>query len=188
MDIPLNWGRSFRTWSPHVLRNPKMPLQSPRSEPLITHCVRSMAGTATKTENPEPSVAGVLSTYPPRVRTKLLRLRALLLDTAKRIDGVGLITETLKWGEPAYLTNATKSGTTIRFGWKAATPGHLFVFFNCQTTLVDTFRTVFPELEYQANRAIILSVSGKLPNDTLRECFTAALTYHKRKHSRRKKG
>jgi len=130
-------------------------------------------------------VARVLDSYPPKVRNKLLRLRRLLLDTAARIDGVGPILETLKWGEPAYLTNATRSGSTIRFGWKPKAPDRFFILFNCQTTLVDTFRTMFPELEYQANRAIVLSTHAKLPTDALRECFAAALTYHKRKSSQR---
>jgi hypothetical protein len=110
-----------------------------------------------------------------------------LIDTASTTAGVGPITETLKWGEPAYLTNATRSGSTIRLGWRAATPDHFAIFFNCQTTLVDTFRTVFPELEYEANRAIVLSASETLPTETLRECFAAALTYHKRRISRRKR-
>jgi hypothetical protein len=30
--------------------------------------------------------------------------------------GVGALHETLKWGQPAYLTPETRSGTTLRLG------------------------------------------------------------------------
>ena len=131
----------------------------------------------------DPHVAAAFEAYPPKIRAKLLRLRKLILDTARRTDGVGPVTETLKWGEPAYLTEATKSGSTIRLGWKQKTPGQLGIYFNCNTTLVDTFRTLFPELAYEGNRAIVFQANDTLPVDDLCECFAAALTYHMRKRS-----
>ncbi len=134
----------------------------------------------------DPRVAAVFDNYPPKVRAKLLRLRKLILDTAAITDGVGPITETLKWGEPAYLTEVTKSGSTIRLGWKPKSPNQLSIYFNCNTTLVDTFRSLFPELEYEGNRAIVFAATDKLPQDDLCECFAAALTYHKRKTSQAK--
>jgi hypothetical protein len=147
----------------------------------------SMAAGSTKIGDPPPAVARVFGGYPPKARAKLLRLRRVLMDTASGIEAVGPITETLKWGEPAYLTQRTGSGSTVRLAWKAATPDHLYVFFNCQTTLVDTFRTLFPELEYEGDRAIVLSAKQTLPMAELRECFAAALTYHKRKALQRRK-
>ncbi|MEQ8859962.1 MAG: DUF1801 domain-containing protein [Pseudomonadales bacterium] len=131
-----------------------------------------------------PAVAVVYETFPARARSTLLGLRKLLIDTAERMDGVGPITETVKWGEPAYLTEATGSGTTVRLGWKASTPDCVYVYVHCQTTLIDDFRTMFPELEYQGNRAIVLPLKDPLPADVLRECFAQALTYHQRKPSR----
>ena len=52
---------------------------------------------------------------------RLMTLRALIFDVAAKTDGVGALDETLKWGEPAYLTRS-KSGSTIRLGWKASAP------------------------------------------------------------------
>ena len=64
---------------------------------------------------PAPAnVQAVLDALPAAPRAYLGKLRALILATAAKTPGVGPLTETLKWGEPAYLTNATKSGTTIR--------------------------------------------------------------------------
>ena len=44
------------------------------------------------------------------------------MKTAASTDGGGPIEETLKWGDPAYVTSATKSGSTIRVVWKKARP------------------------------------------------------------------
>lgn len=43
-------------------------------------------------------------------------MRRLIVATAAETSGVGPLTEMLKWGEPAYLTEATVSGSTIRLG------------------------------------------------------------------------
>jgi hypothetical protein len=62
-------------------------------------------------------VAAAFSIFPAGVRARLLEVRELIFETAADIKGVGPLTETLKWGEPAYLTQATGSGSTIRLGW-----------------------------------------------------------------------
>ncbi|WP_339613958.1 DUF1801 domain-containing protein [uncultured Parvibaculum sp.] len=126
-------------------------------------------------------VAAVFDDYPAFVRERLLQVRRLIFRTAAETDGVGPLTETLKWGEPAYLTEASGSGTTIRLGVPRAMEGRCAVFVNCRTTLVDTFRSQFPEaFEYQGNRAILLNVSGPLPKEPLAICLSMALTYHRR--------
>jgi hypothetical protein len=59
-------------------------------------------------------VASRFKAYPPGLRARLLTLRALVFDTAARTEGVGRLTETLKWGQPSYLTEETGSGSTVR--------------------------------------------------------------------------
>jgi hypothetical protein len=112
---------------------------------------------------PSPAVHQVFLSYPPGIRAKLVQLRERILTTASSIDAVGPVTETLKWGEPAYLTEQSKSGSTIRIGWKAAAPTQYAVYFNCQTSLVDTFRTLFPELNFVGSRALVLDEADELP-------------------------
>ncbi len=114
----------------------------------------------------------------------MMALRRLILETAAATDGVGPITETLKWGEPAYLTSASKSGSTIRIGWKTSAPGRYAMYFSCQTNLVDTFRALFPEaLNFRGNRGIVFEESDAVPRDALAVCIAAALTYHRNKKS-----
>jgi hypothetical protein len=126
-------------------------------------------------------VATAFSAMPRTARRKALALRRLILDTAGRVEDVGELTETLKWGEPAYLTEQSRSGSTIRIGWSAKRPDHVGLYFNCRTTLVDTFRSRFPELEFEGNRALLLPLKSALPGPALRACIESALTYHRAK-------
>src|SRR4051812_46514895 len=68
------------------------------------------------------AVAAVFNAYPKPLQAKLLALRRLILDTANATKGVGALEETLKWGQPSYLTAATKSGSTIRIDQVKAVP------------------------------------------------------------------
>jgi hypothetical protein len=104
-------------------------------------------------------IAAVLAGYPEAARAQANRLATLIRHEAARID-VGPLTETLKWGEPAFLTEATKSGTTIRMAWKPKAPDVLQMLVGCQTSLVDTWRDRFPELRYAGNRAVLLALDA----------------------------
>jgi hypothetical protein len=112
---------------------------------------------------------------------RLMEVRRLILETARTLAGVGPLTETLKWGEPAYLTAATGSGSTVRLGCVKSSASVCAVLFNCNTNLVETFRTHFPDaFGYEKNRAILLPVAGPFPEAPLAICLSMALTYHVR--------
>lgn len=140
-------------------------------------------------EGAPPEVAAAFDGYPPELRTRLLELRRLVLQTAAATPGVGRIEEALKWGEPAYLTPETKSGSTVRIGPRRDDPRAYAVFFNCQTTLVETFRTWFPTgLRFDGNRAIVFDLDDPLPEEAVSECVAAALTYHTRRRKEARNG
>jgi uncharacterized protein DUF1801 len=124
------------------------------------------------------AVDAVFDAYPKPVKARLLALRRLILDTAKITKGVGSIEETLKWGQPSYLTPETRSGSTVRIDQVKAEPGQYAVYFHCQTNLVETFRELYPELRYGGNRCILLDAAKKVPEAELRHCVALALTYH----------
>jgi hypothetical protein len=131
-------------------------------------------------------VAAVFAAYPPKFRRKLLSLRKPILETAKWTEGVGEIEETLKWGEPAYLTSKTRSGSTIRIAWKQSAPTRYALYFHCQTNLVETFRGLFPDcLKFDGNRCIFFHEDDEVPTEQLSFCIAAALTYHRTKDSLR---
>jgi hypothetical protein len=128
------------------------------------------------------AVAAAFDAYPPEARSRLMSLRELVFKTAAATDGVGELEEALKWGEPAYLTSKTKSGSTIRIAWKKSAPTQYAMYFNCQTDLVETFRTLFPsDFRFEGNRAIAFDTDARVPTASLVFCIAAALTYHLRK-------
>ncbi len=124
-------------------------------------------------------VEKTFKSYPAAIRKKLMALRELIYKTSANTPGVGALEETLKWGEPAYLTSKTKSGSTIRIAWKNSQPLEYAMYFNCQTNLIETFRTLFPdEFRFEGNRAIVFHEDDEVPLDSLGFCIAAALTYH----------
>ena len=119
------------------------------------------------------------NSYPKHIRPKMESLRNLIYEAAKTTDGVGEIEETLKWGEPAFLTSKTKSGTTIRIDWKPKTPHQIGIYVSCNTNLISTFRMLFADdLKFEKNRAIILPVVKPIPKKQLLLCIKMALRYH----------
>ena len=104
-----------------------------------------------KIEN--PAVARIFDNYPEPIRKKMMRLRQLVLDRASETEGVDMLEETLKWGEPSYLA---EGGSTIRVDWKDREPDQHAMYFNCNTSLVDTFKALYGDVfTFEANRAIV---------------------------------
>ena len=129
-----------------------------------------------------PDVARVFKTYPAPMRRRLMRLRQLIFDTAARLD-VGRLDETLRWGEPAYVTT-TGSGSTIRIDRRRKDPTQYAMYFHCRTSLVDNFHAAFPgTFTFEGNRAIVFDEGDRVPVAELAVCISTALTYH-RKRSR----
>jgi hypothetical protein len=125
---------------------------------------------------------GALRAHPKAIRPKLAALRRLILDTAKTTEGVGAIEETLKWGQPSFVTSETGSGSTIRIDAVKSDPKRYAMYFHCQTNLVAAFRQLYPkEFAYEGNRAILFDVDTSVADKPLRHCIALALTYHARK-------
>ncbi|MEP6434881.1 MAG: DUF1801 domain-containing protein, partial [Lentilitoribacter sp.] len=67
------------------------------------------------------------------VEKRLLEIRLLIFELAELDDQIGKITETLKWGEPSYLTEQSKSGTTIRLSKVKDEANYCGIYVHCQT-------------------------------------------------------
>jgi hypothetical protein len=128
----------------------------------------------------DPRVQSVFDNYPPKIQQKMKNLRTLIIETAKKTEGLILLEETVKWGEPSYLT---KNGSTIRIDWKAKTPDQYAMYFQCTSKLVPTFKMMYQNMfRFQGSRALIFHLEESVPTKELEACITAALTYHKVKH------
>jgi hypothetical protein len=145
---------------------------------------RSKTGRKSDAGFTDPAVEAVFAGYPARTKSRLLELRRLILETAAKTPGVGTLDETLKWGQPSYLTDETRSGSTIRIDrvrpGAGADKERYALYVHCQTTLVSTFRRLYrDELSFGGNRSILLDADRPLPKAALRHCIALALTYHR---------
>lgn len=124
----------------------------------------------------DPRVNEVFANYPDFVRDKLQKLRELVIETAEETESITIMEETLKWGEPSFIT---KNGSTLRMDWKEKTPNQYAMYFQCTSRLVDTFRLVFDhKFQFEGKRAIVFQLNEKIPELELKECIKASLIYH----------
>lgn len=124
-------------------------------------------------------VQAVVDRYADVTREKLLALRAAILAVARE-ESVGPIEETLKWGQPAYLTQSG-AGTTIRIDRDETHGGAVALYVNCQSSLVGEWRERFPAMTFGGERSLHLALDADLADPQLRMCIADALTYHRRK-------
>ena len=128
----------------------------------------------------DPNVEAAFAALPEPGRRGLLALRRLIFQTAAETPEAGRLEETLKWGQPAYLTPDTKAGSTIRLGLPKE--GGFALYAHCQTTIISDFRSLFPDdFAFEANRAVHFEDERSIEPDKLSLLIRSALTYHLRK-------
>lgn len=127
-----------------------------------------------------PEVAKTFDAFPKEIRTSLLKLRQLIISVGNKLDHIGKVEESLKWGEPSYSTIA---GSPVRLGWKKDDPETYALYFHCQSKLVSVFRELYPQtFTFEGNRAIVFQKGDRLPQKQLKHCLELALTYHRWKN------
>ncbi|MDQ2089767.1 DUF1801 domain-containing protein [Marimonas arenosa] len=126
-----------------------------------------------------PDVEAAFAAFPASARAGGLALRDLVFEVAARTPEAGPISEDLRWGEPAYLTAQTRSGTTIRIG--APKTGGYGLFVNCRTSLIEEFREMAPHLRFDGRRGVLFADRDRPDRVALAMLIRAALTYHLRK-------
>ena len=113
----------------------------------------------------------------PEARKGLMVLRQLIFETASELPQVGRIEEALRWGQPAYLTPETKSGSTIRLGIPKGARFGLFV--HCQSRIIPEYIATFPAWDrIEGTRALLFDHPNEI--EPLRHgwLIKRALTYH----------
>lgn len=128
-----------------------------------------------------PEVAATVAIWPDPAQRAFHGIRAIIHQAAAAVPQVGLLTETLKWGEPAWLTAASGSGTTLRIGWKSARPDRIAVLVNCRTGLIATLRDIYPDsFHYEGSRAACVALDAPLPDQAIDHFARLAQSYHRR--------
>ena len=125
---------------------------------------------------PQP-VRTVIDTYPVSARSGILVLRHLIYLVAKELPQVGKIEETLRWGQPAYLTTETKAGSTLRLGLHKQ--ARFALFAHCQTRIIADYAQAFPGWDrIDGNRAVLFDDKAQIEPERLSHLIRHALTYH----------
>ena len=129
----------------------------------------------TKKDALPKEVTKAFEAMPLGIADVLREARLDILRAAKTTEGVGPLIETLKWGEPAYLTEAPKTGTTLRL---SQIRGRAAVMVPCSTTIIEDARAIFGDLaELSGKRGLILGGDRQVFDYIV----DAALSYHIRK-------
>ena len=123
------------------------------------------------------AVKAAFNRFPTSHKAQLLQLRDMILATGDALNLPEGIEETLKWGEPSYLPNKPKLGSTIRIS--QFDDNNVGLYFNSPTMLVENFRSMYGDkLSYSKNRAIVFSTKSPLPENIIANCTRMALRYH----------
>jgi Domain of unknown function (DU1801) len=131
------------------------------------------------------AVAVAFEAFAPAQRETLHALRNLILDTVSQNAQIGTLEESLKWGEPAYRPKGNRIGTTVRLGISPKAPQACAIFVNCKTSLMATFRDLYPDaFDFEGDRALILAAGSPIPVDAVSHCVSLALTYHAQKRQK----
>jgi hypothetical protein len=110
-------------------------------------------------------------------RRGLLALRTLIFNIATELPSVGRVEEALRWGQPAYLTPDSKSGSTLRLGVPKGARFGMFV--HCQSRLIPEYLVTFPAWDrVEGTRAVVFDHPDEV--EPLRHgwLIKRALTYH----------
>ncbi len=127
-------------------------------------------------------VAAYFAKCPPPARAHLLQLRSMAMDLAEEDPRIGPLLETLKWGEPSYLTSKTRAGTTLRLAFYKKRSNTIGVFFNCRTRLAGRIKELYPShFNHDGNRGLLFDTRESLPAEDLKACLALILTYHVQK-------
>ena len=127
----------------------------------------------------DKNITRIIESYPLEASDYARKVRRLIHSVGAR-EGFSDVQESLKWGEPSF---SVPGGSPFRMDWKEDDSGRFQIYFNCRTSLVDTFRTVYSSvLDFEGTRAIKLSLTEPIPSATLEHCFALAMNYHRLKN------
>ena len=125
----------------------------------------------------DDKVKAAYAAFPPDALAMCMTLRDLIFSVARDNPEVGEIEETLKWGQPSYLTSQTKAGSTLRIGM--AKQGGAALFAHCATDIISTYASTFPGTDLiEGNRAVIFTSPDSIVPERLRLLIYHGLTYH----------
>jgi len=125
---------------------------------------------------PPRDVAAVFDAQPDLTAQGMALLRRLIIGTAQADPPIGPLSETLKWGQPAYRPLRPRTGTTLRVGKHKDAAFALFA--PCRTNVIDTHAQRCGDTDpTDGNRAILFHSLEDIDSTRLRPTILYALMY-----------
>lgn len=123
-----------------------------------------------------PEVRAAFDAAPPDAQRGMLCLRDLIYTVAADLPEIGNLTETLRWGQPAYVTSK-RAGASLRLGIPKS--GGFALYTHCQTSLIADFTTAFPNMDkVEGTRAIHFTDATQIDPSRHGMLVNSILTYH----------
>jgi hypothetical protein len=146
-----------------------------------------MCDTADMDDLPAP-LKDVFDTWPENAARMARHCRTLFLEAARAVDA-GPLSESLKWGQPAWRPAQARVGSTLRIGWNAETPGQLALFVDCKTDLATRMRAIHPDLAgNDGRRRLALDLAAPVPRRAVSHLAEMTFTYHRTRRQIRPAG
>lgn len=128
-----------------------------------------------------PDLLATFAHWPNAAQNTALSVRTLCWRVAEAA-GIGPLSESLKWGQPAWRPIKPRTGSTLRISWRADAPDRLDLFVDCKTDLAARFTAQFPDaFDSDARRRLTIATVAPVPEDALRHLAHQTFTYHRRK-------
>ena len=123
----------------------------------------------------------VIASWPADAQRMAWDCRTLFQAVATDIDA-GPLTESLKWGQPAWRPRRPRTGSTLRMGWSPAYPTQLSLFVDCKTDLAVRMQSLYPALPgNDGRREIRLDLDTPLPAQAVSHLAAMTFAYHRAK-------
>ena len=127
----------------------------------------------------DSDIEDIYNAFPSPIKIKCLQLRRAIFDIACNDPKIGIIEETLRWNEPAYIPSQSKSGSMIRIQHNPNKPYDFALVFLCSTTLIAQFKEQYPNIfTFGGNRTLEFMAAQPLPMSEINNCILQALTYY----------
>ncbi len=131
-----------------------------------------------------PDILNTIAAWPPSAQQHLLSARAIAFETAETAS-TGPLSESLKWGQPAWRPSRPRTGSTLRLNWSPDWPGQLLAYVDCKTDLASQMSTRFPQqFGNDGRRSLAFDLDVPLPQDAIAQLAHLTFTYHRQKLSR----
>ncbi|MEM1037860.1 MAG: hypothetical protein AAGI12_00145 [Pseudomonadota bacterium] len=132
----------------------------------------------------DAAVQKAFAALPPSASKILLQVRERILAQSTANATIGPVTETLKWGQPSYLTEKTQAGSTLRLSTTKEDQKPA-IFVHCQSGLADEIRDLYGDtLSVPDQRHVVLPHMMEDHAQTIDHVIALVLTHHARKRSK----